>query len=175
MDMTLDTMRIIFVSKGYKFFAAFCGFFQVLIWLIAITLVMKNLNNVFNYIAYAAGFASGNILGMIIEEKIALGNVLIRVVTSSDVAELIEYMKSRKFGVTVLDAKGLYGNVKILFTILPRTEIEQVVAFIKKINPQAFYTIEDVRFVNEKTFSFNSFSSLPPTFAFLRRAFRLGR
>jgi uncharacterized protein YebE (UPF0316 family) len=68
-DVTMDTIRIIFIAKGYKFRAAFLGFFEVIIWLLAITQIMQNLTNIFCYLAYGAGFATGNYLGMLIEEK----------------------------------------------------------------------------------------------------------
>ena len=177
-DVSIGTMRVIFISRGFKLFAALCGFFEILIWLMAITQIMKNLDNVYNYIAYASGFASGNYIGMIIEEKIALGNVLIRVVTQNDLQDLRDYMKTQNYGVTLLDAEGHYGNVKILFTVIPRQKLGPVISFIKNMNPQAFYTIEDIRFVNEK-YLFNRRSK--PLFQrhlvkwFMRRPFRKGK
>jgi len=151
-DVSIGTMRVIFVSRGYKVFAMICGFFEVLIWLIAITQIMHNLSNIFCYIAYAGGFASGNFVGMMIEEKIALGNVLIRVVTSHNFDSLSEYLKSCNLGVTVLPAKGIHGNVMILFTVVPRQTTKSIITNIRNMNPHAFYTIEDIRFVNENHF-----------------------
>ena len=174
-DVSIGTMRVIFVSRGYKPLAAMCGFFEVLIWLVAITQIIKNLTNVTYYIAYAGGFAAGNYVGMLIEEKIALGKVLVRIVTKKDYVNLIESLKSRNYGVTVLDAKGLYGNVKILFTVIPRHQIEQVVSLIKEFNPQAFYTIEDIRFVNEEHIFHKSSAILHRKPRFFRRTFRKGK
>ena len=174
-DVSLGTMRVIFVSRGYKPFAALCGFFEVLIWLIAMAQIIKNLTNVTYYIAYAGGFATGNYVGMLIEEKIALGRVLIRVVISKDYVDLMECLKSRNYGVTVLDAKGLYGNVKILFTVIPRHQIEQVVSLIKEFNPHAFYTIEDIRFMNEENIFHKSSAILHKNPRFFRRTLRKGK
>ncbi|MCD6307827.1 MAG: DUF2179 domain-containing protein [Candidatus Latescibacteria bacterium] len=158
-DVSIGTMRVIFVSKGYKHFAVLCGFFEVLIWLVAVSQVLNNLTNVFYYIAYAGGFATGNFVGMFIEEKIALGTVLLRVITKNELVELSRYLKDNKYGFTLHAAEGVYGSVKILFTIIPRTEITEVVTVIKKVNPQAFYTIEDIRFVNDQSrFIINSSS-----------------
>jgi uncharacterized protein YebE (UPF0316 family) len=78
-DVSIGTMRIIFVSKGKKNIAPLLGFFEVLIWIIVISKIMQNLNNYVNYVAYAAGFATGNLVGMIIEEKLAVGVQMIRV------------------------------------------------------------------------------------------------
>jgi uncharacterized protein YebE (UPF0316 family) len=149
MDVSIGTMRVIFVSRGYKKFAMICGFFEVLIWLVAITQIMKNLSNVFNYLAYAGGFATGNYIGMVIEEKIALGRVLIRIITPNDVSQLREYFRKNDYGATLVKGSGLYGEVNMLFTVIPRQEIEQVVGHIKEHNPHAFYTIEDIRFVED--------------------------
>ena len=125
-------------------------FSRVLIWIFAITQIMRNLTNVLYYFAYAGGFATGNYIGMVIEEKIALGNVLVRVISKNRFDTFIDFLKKHNYGATTLDAEGLHGDVKILFTVIPRTEIDLVVSFIKESNPQAFYTIEDVRFVNER-------------------------
>jgi len=148
-DVSIGTMRVIFITKGYRLLAPFCGFFEVLIWIVAVTQIMQNLSQPFYYIAYAGGFAAGNFVGMYIENRMALGVVLVRVITRNSASELIEYLKTQNFGVTVLDAEGLFGKVKILFTVVKRAEVPNVVAIIKKFNPHAFYTIEDVRFVSE--------------------------
>lgn len=148
-DVSIGTMRVIFVSRGYKLFASFCGFFEVLIWLVAITQIMQNLTNAYNYVAYAAGFATGNFVGMLIEEKIAIGRVMIRIVTPNDISKLREYLKNSSYGVTLVTGTGLYGPVNILFTVIPRLEVDHVVRRIKQFNPKAFYTIEDIRFVQE--------------------------
>ncbi len=155
-DVSIGTMRVIFVSRGYKLLAVVCGFFEVMIWLIAITQVMKNLTNPFYYITYASGFASGNYIGMFIEERIALGNVLIRVVTQKKPLELVEYLKEQGYGVTMLPAQGLQGTVKILLCVIPRSNLPDVIEFIRSVNPKAFYTVEDVRFVNQKNGEYNS-------------------
>lgn len=148
-DVSIDTMRLIFVSRGYKIIAASCGFFQVLVWTVAITVVMKNLTNPLLYIAYAGGFSTGNYIGMVIEEKIALGTVLIRIISKEDISVIVEYLKLKNYGVTILGAQGLFSDVKILFTILPRQDINMVVSFFKSLDPQIFYTIEDIRYVNK--------------------------
>lgn len=175
LDVSIGTMRVIFISKGYKLFASLCGFFEVLIWIVAITQIIKNLTNPIYYIVYAGGFATGNFVGILIEEKIALGTVLLRVVTKREFSELTEYLKNNNYGVTLLDAKGLYGTVKILFTIIHRNDLEEVVAFIQKVNPQAFYTVEDVRFVNEKSLFFKNSIIINKKSGFFRRTFRKGK
>ena len=151
-DVTLGTFRIIFISRGMKYYAALVGFCEILVWLLAIGQVFKNLNNIACYIAYAAGFASGSFLGVYIADKIALGKVLIRIITVRDASRLVAFMRSQNYGVTTVDAQGAEGPVNVVFSIIKRQDLEHVVEFIMKYNPQAFYSIQDVRYVSEGIF-----------------------
>ena len=132
--------------------APIVGFFEILIWLLAIGQIMKNLSNAMCYIAYAGGFAMGNFVGISIAEKLSLGVVLIRILTRKDASQLIESLRSAGHGVTSIDGQGTNGQVKIIFTILPRREVHSAVCLIKKFNPQAFYSIEEVGFVEKGVF-----------------------
>ncbi len=151
-DVTLDTLRIIYVSRGLKFLAASIGFIEVLIWLFAITQIFKNLTNPLYYVAYAGGFAMGNFVGIFIEERMAIGTVVIRIITQMNATELIELLKNTGYGITHVDAEGAQGPVKIIFSIVKRRDINHVLDIIQLNNPQAFYTIEDVRSVREGVF-----------------------
>lgn len=155
-DVSLGTIRIILVSKGSKSLAPLLGFFEVLVWLIAIGQVMQNLTNPVNYIAYAFGFSLGNYFGIIIEAKLALGQVVVRVITKLDATLLIKYLKEANFGVTIVDAIGAKGPVHMIFTVIKRTKIDNVVKIIKEYNPNSFYSIEDIRFVSDANLSYNT-------------------
>jgi len=74
-DVSLGTIRIIFISKGIKYLAPIVGFFEILIWLLAISQIMQNLTNPYYYIFYAGGFATGNLVGIILDEKLSIGTV----------------------------------------------------------------------------------------------------
>ncbi|PIS24488.1 MAG: hypothetical protein COT45_04280, partial [bacterium (Candidatus Stahlbacteria) CG08_land_8_20_14_0_20_40_26] len=126
--------------------------FEVLIWLLAIGQIMKNLNNVVCYIAYGGGFALGTFLGIFIEEKLSIGMILVRIITQRDATELISFLQLKGYGVTRVNAEGAYGDVMILFSIIRRTDLKEVVDVITKLDPKAFYSIEDVRFVSEGIF-----------------------
>lgn len=152
MDVSLGTVRVIFVSRGLKYLAPLLGFLEVLIWLLAIGQIMKNLSNPACYIAYAAGFAMGNFVGICIAERLSLGVVLIRVITNNDALPLVQMLKAQDYGVTSVDGHGTEGQVKVVFTIVPRREVKNVAALIKEFNPQAFYSIEDVNFVAKGIF-----------------------
>ena len=174
LDVTLGTIRVIFVSKGFKYLAPVVGFFEIIIWLMAIGQIMSNLNNPACYIAYAGGFAMGNFVGITIAEKLSLGVVLLRVITQKDASDLIESLSSQKYGVTSIDGHGAQGKVNIIFTIVPRKEILKVVEIVKKFNPKAFYTVEDIGFVEEGIFPMRR-NWRNETFEFLFRPFRKGK
>jgi uncharacterized protein YebE (UPF0316 family) len=113
---------------------------------------MKNLSNPACYIAFAGGFAMGNFVGMWIAEKLSLGQVLVRVVTEKDASELVENLKSAHYGVTSVDGHGTAGQVKVVFTIVPRQEVQSIIGLIKMFSPKAFYSIEEVSFVEKGIF-----------------------
>ncbi len=144
-DVTLGTIRIIFVSKGKKYLAPLLGFFEALIWLLAMGQIMQNLTNVAAYIAYAAGFATGNFVGIYIEEKLAMGILIVRIITSKDSNRLTEQLALAGYGVTTVGAQGATGPVKLIYTIIKRKDYSNVVAIIQEFDPKAFYSIEDAR------------------------------
>ncbi len=151
-DMSLDTIRVIFMSKGIQYLPAFIGFFEVIIWLVAIGQVMNNLTNAVCYIAYGAGFATGTFVGMAIEEKLSLGLTSVRIITKEDPKELMQFLRSHNYGVTSIDAEGGTGRVKMVFTIIKRQDLQHVVGIVKDFHPNAFYSIEEVKSVAEGVF-----------------------
>jgi len=173
-DVSMGTIRVIFVSRGLKYLAPIVGFFEILIWLLAIGQIMKNLSNPMCYVAYAGGFAMGNFVGIHIAEKLSIGVVMIRVVTTKDAAPLVDFLKTENYGVTSIDGHGTSGQVKVVFTIVPRGEVRSVVELIKKFNPNAFYSIEEVGLVKKGIFpvrkSWRNFSLFEPF-----RPFRKGK
>ncbi len=152
LDQSIGTMRLIFVSKGFRHIGPILGFFEVIIWLLAITQVLKHLYNPMCYIAYGAGFAMGNYVGIRLEERISIGNVLIRIVPKMDTSELITHLRDEGFGVTSVDAEGAKGPVKIVFTIIKRKSAARVIDIINRYNPNAFFTIEEVKAVKDGYF-----------------------
>ncbi|MFH1120908.1 MAG: DUF2179 domain-containing protein [Bacteroidota bacterium] len=165
-DQTIGTLRLIFLSKGQKKLAPFLGFFEVIIWLLAVSQIMKHLDNVLCYIAYGGGFAMGNYIGMVIEEKLSIGNVLIRIIPKKDTSELIAYLRENNYGVTSVEAEGAKGKVNIVFTIIMRKDVEHVVSIINRFNPNAFYTIEEVKAINEGIFKKNRARTIFDSFSF---------
>jgi len=152
LDVTLGTMRIISLSRGWKRLAPLLGFVEVFIWVVAISQLVRNLTHFSSYFAYAAGFAAGNYIGMWIEEKLALGTLTVRVFAVSEGDELSKRLAGSGFGVTVLDGHGADGAVKVLFTTIHRRELVQVEKIIHELNPKMFYSVEEVRASSDGVF-----------------------
>ncbi|MCK3684193.1 DUF2179 domain-containing protein [Maribellus sp. YY47] len=151
-DVTIGTIRIVMVSKGHKLWAPILGFFEILIWLIAISKIFENLDNWMCYVAYALGFATGNYVGLNLEERLAVGIVKIQIITRKEASRLIENLREAGYGVTYHNAQGANEKVSIIHSIIKRVEIKKVENIIKTTNPKAFYSIEDIKFVNEGVF-----------------------
>ena len=144
-DVTLATLRNIFIGKGLRKIVPIIGFFEVLIWLISVRQIMQHLDNPICYFAFAGGFAMGTYTGLIIERRLALGIQVMRIITNQESMALVNALREAKFGVTLIDGHGARGPVKILLTVIKRKDYEMVTKLIKLYSPQAFYSIEDVR------------------------------
>ena len=173
-DVSIGTLRIIFVSKGKRNIAPVLGFFEVLIWITAISKIMENLDHYINFVAYAAGFATGNLVGMIIEEKLAMGIMMIRVFAHDRGTELVQSLNLHGFGATVIEAQGAREKIHLIYTIVKRNELATALEVIIRQNPKAFYTIEDIKAVNEGIFTPSKPNSLFP-FSNVLRQWRKGK
>ncbi|HHS50784.1 MAG TPA: DUF2179 domain-containing protein [candidate division Zixibacteria bacterium] len=149
LDVSIGTVRIIMVSRRQKLISPFLGFFEVMIWLIAIGQVLENLTNPLYYVAYGAGFAMGNFVGIKIDERLAMGFQVVRTITKKDAYELIEALRDSGYMATNVLADSSAGPVNVIWTVLQRADLEEVIAIIKSFNPHAFFSIEDVRYANE--------------------------
>lgn len=144
-DVTLGTLRIVMISKGKRKIVPFIGFFEVLLWLIAIGQIMQNLANVMCYIAWAGGYATGTFLGLFLEEKLALGTQVIRLISNKEYDGLLAELKNKKHGYTMVDGQGAMGAVKVIFITVERKNLKQIIELINQFMPGSFYSIEDIR------------------------------
>lgn len=144
-DVSIGTLRIMMVAKGRKLIAPALGFVEILIWLYAISNIVQNADNVWFYLAYGAGFAAGNYLGILVEERLAIGIGMVRVVTRQRATGLIGALRSAGYGVTTVVGEGADGPVDIIYTVVRRAEVPAVIEEIHRFNPRAFYVVEDVR------------------------------
>jgi uncharacterized protein YebE (UPF0316 family) len=144
MDVSINTIRIIYVLGGRRLTATVLGFFESFIWLMAIRQIFEHMDNWVCYVAYPGGFAMGILVGMIIEERIAYGKVIVRIITRKDVTELIAFITKNQFRYTRVASEGLDGPENLVFTVLPRENLEDLLTKMKAILPTAFYTVEKV-------------------------------
>lgn len=159
-DVSLGTVRIIYVARGLKILSPILGFFELMIWLLAIGQIFQNLTNPVYYLAYASGFAAGNYVGIIIEERLAMGRVVIRIITQIEATNLVASLRTAGYGVTVVGAEGSTGPVKLIFTIVERKETAKVIGLVQQFNPKAFFSVEDVRVAREGIFPTSGSSAL---------------
>ena len=151
-DVSLGTLRIIFTSKGFRKIAPLLGFFEVFIWIIVISQLLGSINNWTAYVAFAGGFAAGNFIGIKIEERIAIGTMLVRIIMSKDARELLSMLNDNGFGTTLIEGEGAKGKVNILMSVVSRKSIKDIRKVLAAYDENLFYSIEDVRSVTKGVF-----------------------
>jgi len=160
LDVTLGTMRIIFLSRGRKLLAPLLGFVEVLIWITVVSQIVGGAHNIVAYVAYAAGFAVGNYVGMVIEDRLAIGTLVIRIILSKDGEALVENLHNAGFGVTHVDGQGATGPVMLVYTVVMRKELQRVVDIIHTNSPKSFFTVEELRSFQQGIFPHRQTSPL---------------
>lgn len=151
-DVSLGTLRIVFVSRGKRILAPIVGFFEVSIWLLAISQIMQQIDNPICFLAYAGGFATGTYVGLRIEEKLAMGTLVVRVFLTQDDGHMKEKLAEAGFGYTTLAGHGKNSDVEIIFTVILRKDLEKVIQIIESCREGVFYSVEDVKMVRQGIF-----------------------
>ncbi len=151
-DVSIGTLRIVFIGRGMAVPAAITGFLESLIWLLAVTQIIRHLTIPLYYLAYAAGFGTGNFVGLMIERRLAMGMVIIRLISPGPVEELLGHLRDAGYGATVIAAHGLHGPVRIVHSVLPRRDLPHALRLIRQTHPKAFYTVESVAQVDQGVF-----------------------
>ncbi|HEX9252543.1 MAG TPA: DUF5698 domain-containing protein [Ignavibacteriaceae bacterium] len=141
-DVSIGTMRTILVVQGRKYLAGLAGSIEVLIWVFAIRYIFQNLDQVINLFGYSIGFGLGNIIGITIEQKIGLGFAQLNIISKIASEKIIEILRKQKYGVTVLPAHGVSGQVSIIVVIIPRKFQKKIIKSIESIDPNAFITVQ---------------------------------
>ena len=144
-DVSMGTLRVAFIARGRKYLAAACGFTEVFIWIVVVSRILTSSPGLPTYAAYALGFACGTLVGMFIEEHLAVGWSLARVISNKPVGDFVQVLSSAGFGVTRQDAVGARGPVQVLVILMPRRRLDDFRPLLAAFDPDAFYTIEDVR------------------------------
>ena len=144
-DVTLGTFRTILVVNAKKYLAASTGFLEVLIWIFAMRYIVEHMDQTVNLFGYAIGFGIGNLLGITLEEKIALGYVQLNIISRYCTDKIADILRVSKYGVTILPAEGSSGGVSILVIIIRRRDLQSVQKIIDSIDPEAFVTVQHSR------------------------------
>lgn len=152
LDVTLGTLRIIFIGKGKRLLAPILGFVEVFIWIVVVSQLVRSVSNWVGYLAYAAGFAVGNYVGMAIENRLAIGTLIVRAIAPVKADTLIVSLKKAGYGVTFFDAHGANGPVKVIYTVINRKELRDISRLLQTSHPHVFYTVEEVRSASEGVF-----------------------
>lgn len=148
-DVSIGTIRIVYVARGKRFIAPLLGFFEIMIWVLAVTRIMQNLDNWVCYFAYALGFATGNFIGLIIEDKLSVGEVVYRIITPGSYKQLMAYLNAAGFGATGIKAEGSESEVYVIYSIVKRSDMKRVAEIIHQSAPEAFYTVEDIKLASK--------------------------
>jgi uncharacterized protein YebE (UPF0316 family) len=144
-NMSLDTLRVMVMMRGRKWSAWLLGFIQTVVFVVALTSVIKDLANILNMVAYAAGFATGNVVGMWMEERLAIGHVHLRIISPSCGEAIAERLRQEGYAVTEVPARGRDGEVTLLNVSVLRKNAKKALKFVQDEDPEAFVTAEDLR------------------------------
>ncbi|MGH7458335.1 MAG: DUF2179 domain-containing protein [Longimicrobiaceae bacterium] len=144
-DVSLATVRMLLAVRGKKFVAPAIGFFEILIWIVAAGQAIQHLGSPLHVLGYAAGFSSGTMVGLWIEEKIAVGVSILHVVSKHGGVEIAEALRQQGFGVTEFSGHGREGPVEVIHAVLRRRHLREALRQITVWDPDAFVTVEEPR------------------------------
>lgn len=144
-DVTIGTFRTMLVVQAKKYHAAVAGFFEVLIWISAMSYIVQHLDNTINLIGYALGFAIGNILGVTLEQRLAIGFSQVNIVSLHHTDEIANKLRQSNFGVTILPGEGSFGGVSIIIAIIKRKRLEELLKIVESVDKRAFITVQHSR------------------------------
>jgi uncharacterized protein YebE (UPF0316 family) len=148
-DVSMATMRMLLIMRGQKLLVPLIGFFEVLIWIVAVGSAIRNLDSPWHVLGYASGFATGSLVGLALEEKLAVGLASIQVISQHGGVELAEALRGRGFGVTEFAGQGREGRVEVVQTVVLRRQIREVLAEVDRWDPDAFVSVEEPRTIRK--------------------------
>ena len=144
-NMSLDTIRVMMVMRGRKLAAWILGFIQTVIYVGVLTTVIRDITNVLNLVAYAGGFATGNVVGMWVEERLAIGHINLRIISPKLGTAIVQRLREKGYAVTEIPARGKDGAVTLLNASIYRRHVGEVMAIVQEVDADAFMTAEDMR------------------------------
>lgn len=147
-DVSLATTRMLLSVRGQRLIVPFIGFFEVLIWLFAAGNAIRFLNSPWHVMGYAGGFAAGNVVGLWVEEKLALGLATVRIISEHGGVELADALREQGFGVTEFSGQGRHGTVEVVYTVAKRADLKRILRTADAWDPEAFVTVEEPRSIH---------------------------
>ena len=150
-DMCLDTLRVLFVMRGQRVIVWILGVVTSIIYIVAISNVLSGKNHPFTILCYGVGYATGNVLGMRLEERMAIGYKQVNIVSQNDGREIATALRDQGYGVTELKGEGMNGTVDVVSTSIKRKQVKDVRKIVQKIDEKAFITEDDFHPINSGT------------------------
>lgn len=147
LGIAISTLSTLMTVQGRKFYAVGAGFFSSLVYVIAIGKVVTNLDNVWNVVAYAGGFAAGTLVGMLLDQRLALGFAEVRFISTEDGHELAGALREAGFGVTELQGHGREKTVEVVAVLCPRRRVKTVLEIGRRVDSAAIATVTEQRSV----------------------------
>ena len=144
-DVSIGTIRIVMLVRGKRLLAGALSFLESFVWLLAAAQILSDLDDPVKMVAYAGGYAAGTMLGATVERWIAIGKCLMRIVVKNDSPDIVGMLRAKGYYATVLNAEGRDGDVRIVFSVIKRRYIDEMLTLVHEINPKAFVTFEEVQ------------------------------
>ena len=139
-DVSCDTLRVLFAIRGKRAVAGVLGFVQALVWIFAVGNAVKHLDSPLHILGYAGGFAAGTVIGITIEQLLAYGLAQLRIVSAHGGVEIASALRERGYGVTEFAGFGRHGSVEVVSTVVRRAQVQEVMAIVDGFDPEAFVT-----------------------------------
>lgn len=150
-EASMETIRTVYISRGHKYLASGIGVVKTAIWLVSTGIVLTNLTYLPGIVAYVAGYGIGTLLGMEIEKKIGIGNVIVRIISPKDPEGLMQRLGDLGFGITRVNGSGRFTQtVSVLLLVIPRREEARLLAVLQQDYPDLLFTIEDISTMSER-------------------------
>lgn len=143
LDVGIATVRIVLLGRGRRGLAATLGFIEAIVWVVAVARVLDGIDDPARMIAFAAGFAIGTYLGSMVEEWLAIGQAMVRIVAPVDTPMVASHLRDLGFGATVLNGDGLDGEVRLTFCVIERKRLGEVTRLVRSVNPGAYVTVDN--------------------------------
>jgi uncharacterized protein YebE (UPF0316 family) len=144
-DVSLATLRMFLTMRNARRLVPVIGLFESLIWVVAVGTAIQNLHSVWHILGYSGGFATGTVVGLWLEGKLAVGLATVRIITKTSGEEVARSLREKGYGVTEFEGRGREGRIELIYTLVKRRQIPGVLAEVERLDPGAFISVEEPR------------------------------